>query len=192
MAKKDNFEEYAQLEEYASAEDISRVKAELLTCPELNTSLTGTIIEIDKNYAKSILITTSEMVADDQALIFDAFIFAAANYVAQASINKEFSVIIGSKCFFYAPLKLGDVLELEAHALFDETSKKRDVKVVGHVKEIKMFEGTIQVVSTDEHIFKLKRPPLSTAKPIENQEQDAKINNPEAMAAALLASMGGK
>lgn len=26
--------------------------------------------------------------------------------------------------FFYAPLKLGDVLELEAHALFDETSKK--------------------------------------------------------------------
>lgn len=64
------------------------------------------------------------MVADDQGLIFDAFIFAAANYVAQASINKEFSVIIGSKCF-YAPLKLGDVLELEAHALFDETSKKR-------------------------------------------------------------------
>ncbi|EJX7672564.1 hypothetical protein OEK91_001591, partial [Campylobacter jejuni] len=164
MAKKDNFEEYAQLEEYASAEDISRVRAELLTCPELNTSLAGTIIEIDKNYAKSILITTSEMVADDQGLIFDAFIFAAANYVAQASINKEFSVIIGSKCFFYAPLKLGDVLELEAHALFDETSKKRDVKVVGHVKEVKMFEGTIQVVSTDEHIFKLKRPPLNTVK----------------------------
>ncbi|HDZ5086363.1 TPA: hypothetical protein RTH13_000205 [Campylobacter jejuni] len=192
MAKKDNFEENIQLEEYASAEDISRVKAELLTCPELNTSLAGTIIEIDKNYAKSVLITTNEMVADDQALIFDAFIFAAANYVAQASINKEFSVIIGSKCFFYAPLKLGDVLELEAHALFDETSKKRDVKVVGHVKEIKMFEGTIQVVSTDEHIFKLKRPPLSTAKPAENQEQDNKINNPEGMAAALLASMGGK
>ncbi|EDP3510562.1 hypothetical protein GVJ48_08575 [Campylobacter jejuni] len=171
---------------------MSRVRAELLTCPELNTSLTGTIIEIDKNYAKSILITTSEMVADDQGLIFDAFIFAAANYVAQASINKEFSVIIGSKCFFYAPLKLGDVLELEAHALFDDTSKKRDVKVVGHVKEIKMFEGTIQVVSTDEHIFKLKRPPLNTVKPTENQEQDTKIKNPEAVAAALMASVGGK
>ncbi|WP_038814564.1 hypothetical protein [Campylobacter jejuni] len=192
MAKKDNFEEYVQLEEYASAEDISRVKAELLTCPELNTSLAGTIIEIDKNYAKSILLTTNEMVVDDQGLIFDAFVFAAANYVAQASINKEFSVIIGSKCFFYAPLKLGDVLELEAHALFDETSKKRDVKVVGHVREIKMFEGTIQVVSTDEHIFKLKRPPLNTAKPAENQEQNTKINNPEAVAAALMASMGGK
>ncbi|EGU0933712.1 PaaI family thioesterase [Campylobacter coli] len=189
MAKKDIFEEYAQLEEYASAEDISRVRAELLTCPELNTSLAGTIIELDKNFAKSILITTSDMVVDEQGLVFDAFIFAAANYVAQASINKEFSVVIGSKCFFYAPLKLGDILELEAHALFDETSKKRDVKVVGHVKEIKMFEATIQVVSIDEHIFKLKRPPLNTAKAAENPDSPTSTVNPEAIGSALSASL---
>ncbi len=189
MAKKDIFEEYAQLEEYASAEDISRVRAELLTCPELNTSLAGTIIELDKNFAKSILVTTSDMVVDEQGLVFDAFIFAAANYVAQASINKEFSVVIGSKCFFYAPLKLGDVLELEAHALFDETSKKRDVKVVGHVKEIKMFEATIQVVSIDEHIFKLKRPPLNTAKAAENPDSPTSTVNPEAIGSALSASL---
>ncbi|EHO4844580.1 PaaI family thioesterase [Campylobacter coli] len=189
MAKKDIFEEYAQLEEYASAEDISRVRAELLTCPELNTSLAGTIIELDKNFAKSILITTSDMVVDEQGLVFDAFIFAAANYVAQASINKEFSVVIGSKCFFYAPLKLGDVLELEAHALFDETSKKRDVKVVGHVKEIKMFEATIQVVSIDEHIFKLKRPPLNTAKAAEHPDSPTSTVNPEAIGSALSASL---
>ncbi|EAI6362185.1 TPA: hypothetical protein SB591_001047 [Campylobacter coli] len=189
MAKKDTFEEYAQLEEYVSAEDISRVRAELLTCPELNTSLAGTIIELDKNFAKSILITTSDMVVDEQGLVFDAFIFAAANYVAQASINKEFSVVIGSKCFFYAPLKLGDVLELEAHALFDETSKKRDVKVVGHVKEIKMFEATIQVVSTDEHIFKLKRPPINTVKAAENSDSPASTVNPEAIGSALSASL---
>ncbi|ENY5631210.1 hypothetical protein ACFZJS_001178 [Campylobacter coli] len=189
MAKKDTFEEYAQLEEYVSAEDISRVRAELLTCPELNTSLAGTIIELDKNFAKSILITTSDMVVDEQGLVFDAFIFAAANYVAQASINKEFSVVIGSKCFFYAPLKLGDVLELEAHALFDETSKKRDVKVVGHVKEIKMFEATIQVVSIDEHIFKLKRPPLNTAKAAENPDSPTSTVNPEAIGSALSASL---
>ncbi|EIT2768991.1 PaaI family thioesterase [Campylobacter coli] len=189
MAKKDIFEEYAQLEEYASTEDISRVRAELLTCPELNTSLAGTIIELDKNFAKSILITTSDMVVDEQGLVFDAFIFAAANYVAQASINKEFSVVIGSKCFFYAPLKLGDVLELEAHALFDETSKKRDVKVVGHVKEIKMFEATIQVVSIDEHIFKLKRPPLNTAKAAENPDSPTSTVNPEAIGSALSASL---
>lgn len=190
MAKKDNFEEYAQLEEYASQEDISRIKSELVTCPDLNNSLSGTIIELSKNYAKSILITSPEMIVDDQGLIFDAFIFSAANYVAQAAINKEYSVLIGSKCFFYAPLKLGDVLELEAHALFDDSSKKREVKIIGHVSEIKIFEANLQIVTMDEHIFKLKRPISNTTKQEAQTNENGANANPEAMAAALMASMG--
>ncbi|MBK2001139.1 MULTISPECIES: hypothetical protein [Campylobacter] len=190
MAKKDNFEDYVQLEEYVSQENLSKVRSELITCLELNTSVAGTIIEIDKNFAKSILITTNDMVVDEHGLIFDAFIFAAANYVAQAAINKEFSVVIGSKCFFYAPLKIGDVLQLEAHALFDETSKKRDVRVIGYTKDIKMFEGTIQIVTTDEHIFNLKRPPVNSVKDTQQEEKSNTSVNPDAMAATILASMG--
>ncbi|QWU80033.1 hypothetical protein DU474_04690 [Campylobacter novaezeelandiae] len=189
MAKKDNFEEYAQLEEYASQEDISRIKSELVTCPDLNNSLSGTIIELSKNYAKSILITSPEMIVDDQGLIFDAFIFSAANYVAQAAINKEYSVLIGSKCFFYAPLKLGDVLELEAHALFDDSSKKREVKIIGHVSEIKIFEANLQIVTMDDHIFKLKRPISNTTKQEAQTNENGANANPEAMAATLMASM---
>lgn len=190
MAKKDNFEEYAQLEEYASQEDISRIKSELVTCPDLNNSLSGTIVELSKNYAKSILITSPEMIVDDQGLIFDAFIFSAANYVAQAAINKEYSVLIGSKCFFYAPLKLGDVLELEAHALFDDSSKKREVKIIGHVSEIKIFEANLQIVTMDDHIFKLKRPVSNTTKQEAQTNENGENANPEAMAATLMASMG--
>lgn len=187
MAKKDIFEEYAQLEEYTSQEELTRIKSELVTCPELNISSTGVIIELSKNYAKSILLTEASMAVDEQGLVFDGFIFSAANYAAQAAINREFSVLIGSKCFFYAPLKVGDVLELEARAFFDETSKKRDVKIVGHVKEIKIFEATLQIVSTDEHIFKLKRPPLSKAK--QQEEKTAQATSPEVMAKTLLSSM---
>ncbi|KAA6224697.1 MULTISPECIES: hypothetical protein [unclassified Campylobacter] len=178
MAKKEqNYEEFAQLEEFATQEDITRVKSELLVCPELNTAVSGTIIELSKNHAKSVLITAPDMIVDDQGLVFDGYIFAAANYVAQAAINKEYSVLIGSRCFFYAPLKLGDVLELEAHALFDETSKKRDVRVVGHVKEIKVFESTLQIVVTDEHIFRLKRPPSTTnAKSEEEAAETIAVN----------------
>ncbi len=173
MAKRDsNFDEYAQLEEYASQEEIAQAKSELLACPDINNSITGTIISVSKNRAKSVMITTSDMVVDSQGLVFDAFVFAAANYVAQAAVNKEFSVLIGSKCFFYAPLKIGDILELEAQALFDESSKKRDVKVLGLVKEIKIFEATLQLVSTEEHVFKLKRPPLSTAGTRERQNNE--------------------
>lgn len=181
--KKNNFEELTQLEEYASNEEISRIKSELLTSPEVNNSLVGTVVALSKNYAKSVLITNAEMVVDEQGLIMDAFIFAAANYVAQAAINKEFSVLIGSRCYFYAPLKLGDILELEAQALFDESSKKRDVKIVGFVKEIKIFEANIQIVCTEEHIFNLKRP-LSASKPAEDASDIGKTN-PEAMAAVV-------
>lgn len=189
MAKeKNNFDEYTQLEEYASQEEIAQAKSELLTCPDINNSISGTIISVSKNHAKSVMITTADMVVDSQGLIFDGFIFAAANYVAQAAINKEFSVLIGSKCFFYAPLKLGDVLELEAQALFDDSSKKRDVKVLGYVKEIKIFEATLQLVSTDDHIFRLKRPPLNTSKPKEEQNPQA-MPNSEDVAKTLSASM---
>lgn len=167
---KQNFDEFTQIEQYASQEDITRIKAELVTCPEINTSLFGTIIELSKNHAKSVLITGPEMVIDDMGLIHDSFVFNAASYVAQAAINKEFSVIISARNSFYAPLKLGDVLLLEAQALFDETSKKREVRVAGHVKEIKVFEASMQIVVTEEHIFKLKRPP-STKNQAEQEEK---------------------
>lgn len=168
MSKNPSFDEYAQLEQYVSQEDATRIKAELVTCPEIDTSLVGTICELSKNHAKSVLITTNEMVADDMGLIHDSFVFNAVSYVAQAAVNKEFSIIISTRTNFYAPLKLGDVLVCEAQALFDESSKKREVKVVGHVNEIKVVEASIQIVVTDEHIFKLKRPP-STTKPAEEQ-----------------------
>lgn len=185
MTKKDsNFDEYTEIEQYASQEEIAQVRSELVACPELNNSVAGVIIEVSKNHAKSVMITTPDMVVDSQGLVFDAFIFAAANYVAQAAINKEFSVLIGSKCFFYAPLKVGDTLELEAQALFDENSKKRDVKVLGHVKEIKIFEATLQLISTEDHVFNLKRPPVNTTKPKAEQGENKAESRSESASVA--------
>lgn len=180
-----NFEEYAQLEQYVSQEDIAHIKAELVTCPDINTSICGTICELSKNHAKSVLITTADMIVDEHGLIQDAFIFNAANYVAQAAVNREFSIVISSKNSFYAPLKFGDVLMLEAQAFFDDTSKKREVRVVGHVKDIKVFEATMQIVATEEHIFKLKRPPVMKV------AQDPEPIDPDA-AMAMVNSLVGK
>lgn len=158
MIKQSELDEYTQLEKYISQEDAAKIKSELVTCPNINSAIFGTISELSKNHAKSVLITTPEMLVDDQGLIHDSFVALAGSYVAQAAINKEFSVMIGAKNFFYAPLKYGDVLELEAQAFFDESSKKREVKVIGRVQEVKVFEAVMQFVITDEHIFKLKRP----------------------------------
>lgn len=193
MVRPSNFDVYAQLDQYVSQEDITRIKAELVACPEINTNLCGTICELSKDHAKSVFITTPEMVIDEQGLILDAFVFSAANYVAQAAINKEFSVLISSRSSFYAPLKFGDTLMLEAQALFDENSKKREVRVVGYVKDIKVYEASMQVVVTDEHIFKLKRPPsnINNQNANQQQEQAQAAGIAEAMNLANLAGLAG-
>lgn len=47
--KKENFDENSQLEEFVSQEDMARIKTELVTCPEANNSLVGTITALSKN-----------------------------------------------------------------------------------------------------------------------------------------------
>ncbi|WP_363315707.1 hypothetical protein [uncultured Campylobacter sp.] len=191
----DNFAD-AQIEQYVSQEDLVKVKSELITCPDINSNLCGHIYELSKNHAKSIFISSNEMVVDDQGLVHSAFIFSAANYVALAAINREFSVLISSKTYFYSTLKLGDVLYLEAQAMFDENSRKREVRVLGFVKEIKIFEATMQVVITDTHIFKMERPQnkkqgKEEKEDSEKDEASAKIPGSDVDAMAQVASIVG-
>ena len=49
------------------------------------------------------------------------------------------------------PWRFG-VVEFDAQARFEE-SRKREVKVLGYVKDIKIFEGVFQLVTLEEHIF---------------------------------------
>lgn len=155
LTKQENFD---KLEEFISQEDASQIAAQIITCPDINPAIVGTICELSKNHAKSIFIPTADMVIDSHGLIYGAFVFGAANYVAHAAINKEFSILISSKSSFYAPLKYGEILQLEAEALFDDTSKKREVRVSGKVNDIKVFESSMSIVVTTEHVFNLKRP----------------------------------
>ncbi|OCS31932.1 thioesterase [Campylobacter fetus subsp. venerealis LMG 6570 = CCUG 33900] len=122
----------------------------------INTIFNGSIIDAKQNYSKTVLKTNNDMVYDDEGLIHSGFIFSAADWSAQVAVNQPFSVTIGSKVSFFAPAKVGDIIEFEAHAYFDE-SKKREIKVIGKIKEIKVFEGTFQIVVLEDHIFKLQK-----------------------------------
>ena len=126
----------------------NEIKTSLLT--KLNFS--GTAFLLEKNHAKTRFFTTADMVSDAEGLIHSGFVFMGANYAALLAVNEEFSVSIGARINFYGPLKLGDIVEFDARARFEE-SRKKEVKVVGHVKEVKIFEGTFQLVTLEEHIF---------------------------------------
>lgn len=122
----------------------------------INSTLCGGIVDMKPNYAKTTLMTSNEMVFDDEKLVHGGFIFGAAEWAAHVAINTPHSVTIGAKVNLYAPAKVGDMVEFEAHAYYEE-SKKREVKVIGTIKEIKIFEGTYQIVVLEEHIFRLQQ-----------------------------------
>ena len=45
-------------------------------------------------------------------------------------------------------------MEFDARAQFND-SAKREVRVIGKTRDIKVFEGTFQVVVLEDHVFKI-------------------------------------
>ncbi len=127
----------------------------LNTHQKIKKSLCGNVIFLEKGHSKTTLQTTNDMAVDILGLIHSGFIFGAAEYAAVSAINEENLVIISSKVKFLAPAKNGDLIEFEAKAKFED-ARKREVKVIGEINEIKIFEGTYQAVVLENHILKTK------------------------------------
>ncbi|MBN2963738.1 PaaI family thioesterase [Sulfurospirillum sp. T05] len=128
---------------------------ELNTHQRIKNILCGTIMSLDKGYARVNLLTTNEMIVDELGLIHSGFVFSAADYAAVAAVNEENIVVIGAKTSFLAPAKVGDLLEFEAKAKFED-SRKREITVTGKINDIKIFEGIFHAVVLEKHIFKTK------------------------------------
>ncbi len=131
------------------------MKDELNSHKKIRSSISGKITLLEQGHSKTVLQTTKEMVVDELGLIHSGFIFGAAEYAAIISINQENQVVVGSKNKFLAPAKEGDEIEFEAVAKFEDL-RKREVKVTGHINEIKIFEGIFQIVILEQHILKTK------------------------------------
>ena len=95
------------------------------------------------------------MAVDDFGLIHSGFIFGSAEYAAVASINQENVVVIACRSKFFAPAKVGNTIEFEAKGRFED-ARKREVKVIGKINDIKVFEGVFQAVLLENHILKTK------------------------------------
>ena len=135
-------------------EDENPFRNELKTSPNIKISLSGAVTQLEPNHAKTRFFATNDMVADGEGLIHGGFVFSAASYAAMAAVNETFSVVIGAKIHFFAPTRVNEAIEFDARSHFNE-SKKREVRVTGKTKDIKVFEGTFQVVILEDHIFKI-------------------------------------
>ncbi len=128
---------------------------DLLTHAKVRSTLIGNIISLEHSKSKTTLQTTDEMAVDTLGLIHNGFIFGAAEYAAVLAVNEENLVVISSKVKFLAPAKSGDLIEFRALAKFED-SRKREIKVIGEINEIKIFEGLFQAVLLENHILKTK------------------------------------
>lgn len=137
-------------------EEENPFRNELNTSPNIKIALNGVVTQLRKNHAKTKLYTTDDMVTDLEGLIHSGFIISAANYAALAAINEQNCITINTRVSMYAPAKLGDIIEFEANAHFDE-SRKREVRVIGYIKDVKIFEGTFGLVILEEHIFQAQQ-----------------------------------
>lgn len=139
-----------------SAEKEADLDVQVAIHSSIDDTYTGQVVEIKDDYAKTRFRTTREMTYDHEGLIYNAFIYGAAAWAAQASINKEFLITAASKVNFLSPVKLGDTVDFEASAFFSE-SKKQEVKVIGFVNEIRVFEGSYSVLILEDHILRIQK-----------------------------------
>ena len=157
MLKEDeeDFEQEAPIKDISNSHIIDPNQEKLLTHTRIKHSLCGSVQTLEPGHAKINLKTTKEMVIDELGLVHSGFIFSAADYAAAAAVNEANLVVIGARVNFLAPAKVEDIIEFEAKAKFED-ARKREIHVVGKIKEIKVFEGIFHAVMLDKHIFKVK------------------------------------
>ena len=128
-------------------------KTELKTHLKFNPKF-GRLVEITETGAKIILDTTEDMAVDEEGLIHGGFTFGAADFCAMASVNEPFVVLVkATECEFMAPVKVGESVEFTGEILMKE-KRKVEVRVIGTLKEIKVFEGIFSCVILEKHVLK--------------------------------------
>lgn len=152
MKKDEQFvDEELDIHEYhISVEDVI-----LKTHLRINQALSGEITKMELGYVEVLLTTLPEMLADDIGLIHGGFIFSAADFAAMAAVNEKNVVLVASDCQFLSPVKLHDEVLFVARVRHKE-GRKRNIHVVAHVLDIKVFEGEFKTVITDKHVLRLK------------------------------------
>ena len=118
----------------------------------IDTSLCGRVIKLEKGHAEVLLHTTRQMAADERGLVHGGFVFGAADYAAMCAINDPYVVLGASTSKFIAPVKVGDTVLCKA-SVVNEKGKKREVQVTAFVQDALVFEGVFTTFVLDRHVL---------------------------------------
>ncbi|CAA6803104.1 MAG: Hot dog fold protein HP0420 [uncultured Sulfurovum sp.] len=127
---------------------------ELKTHLKLDNTLNGELLELKEGYAKVVLKTIQNMVADAEGLIHGGFIFGAADFTAMATVNDPYVVLAKSETKFLAPVKVGQSVTFQGKNI-ESNARKQTIEVTGTIENKKVFVGTFYTVVLDTHVLNL-------------------------------------
>ncbi len=125
---------------------------ELNTHLNIDTSLCGKVVKLEKGYTEVLLHTTQQMSADSKGLVHGGFIFGAADYAAMSAVNDPYVVLGASSSKFVAPVKVGDAVLCKA-SVVSEKLKKSVVDVQAFVEGRLVFEGEFITFVLEQHVL---------------------------------------
>jgi acyl-coenzyme A thioesterase PaaI-like protein len=128
---------------------------ELRAYKKAHSVFSGEVVELKENYSKVRLMPNEDMVVDDYNLVNQGFVFSAAHLAAISAVNSSRALITNCNLKFLAPLELGHELEFEATSKRNDM-KRSEVKVIGKLFGIKVFEADFHSIKLEQHPLKIK------------------------------------
>lgn len=144
------FKKGVEDEEHQSKDEII-----IQTHKKINTRFSGKVEKLREAFAEVHLEIVPEMVADEQGLIHNGFLFSAASLAATSAVNERYGFAIGSIVNFLTPVRQDDVISFKAKSR-QKLGRKRVVDVIGRIGDIKVFVGEFTVLIVDKHILSIK------------------------------------
>lgn len=126
---------------------------DIKTHSKANMDLLGTPLKIiDEKSAKVELVTSENMVVDEQGLVHGGFAFGLADYAAMLAVNDPYVVLGSADVRFTSPVKVGEKMVADA-VVKSVDRKKRVILVEIKVKDRVVFKGTFTCFVLGKHVF---------------------------------------
>ena len=125
------------------------------THTELDPAYVGHVEHITTEKCVISLVTASMMTADSEKLVHSGFIGSAGEYAALLVVNEPNGMVFSVIAQYFACARAGDEVKFTAIVRHSD-NRKRDVEVVGHIGEIKIYEAKIVIVIPEYHPLKIK------------------------------------
>jgi uncharacterized protein (TIGR00369 family) len=122
------------------------------THEKISRKLCGEPLDVKDGFAKVVLKTIPDMIADDYGLIHGGFIFGLADYSAMLAVNHPNVVLASANVRFLKPVKLGEELIAEASVSHFE-KKKRIVNVKVMRGDEVVFTGEFICAVPEKHVL---------------------------------------